>query len=154
MTSPNTTDRQSSTLKILFVASECTPFYKVGGLADVIGSLPHALRELGHDVRVIIPRYRSIDGQRFGLEQVERFMDVTVGGVARTTEIVETSVTGVPTYFVFDERFYGRDHVYGQPDEVMAYTFLGRAAPRSSFTSQSTCSGETLVSCQSKLPLL
>ena len=129
MTSSKTTiSQQPSALKILFVASECAPFYKVGGLADVIGSLPLALRELGHDVRVIVPRYRPIDGKHFGLRRVDRFVDVPVGGDVRTTEIVESAFTGVPTYFVFDERFYGRDRVYGQPDESMAFVFLSRAA--------------------------
>ena len=47
-------------LKILFVASEADPFIKTGGLADVAGSLPQALKEEGHDVRVVIPQYRQI----------------------------------------------------------------------------------------------
>jgi len=46
--------------KILFVASEADPFIKTGGLADVAGSLPQALREEGHDVRLVIPQYRQI----------------------------------------------------------------------------------------------
>src|ERR1700761_9570665 len=45
-------------LKILFVASECVPFAKTGGLADVVGALPIALAARGHDVRVVLPRYR------------------------------------------------------------------------------------------------
>lgn len=45
-------------LKILFVVSECVPFAKTGGLADVAGSLPIALAARGHDVRVVLPRYR------------------------------------------------------------------------------------------------
>jgi starch synthase len=114
-------------MKILFLAAECTPFYKVGGLADVVGSLPIALRELGHDVRVIMPRYRPIDGGRHGLKRVDRFIDVPTGATQRTTEVVESNATGVPTYFVWDERFYGRDRVYGQPDEAMAYVFFSRA---------------------------
>src|SRR4051812_42704178 len=46
-------------LKILFVASECVPFAKTGGLADVAGALPIALAARGHDVRVVMPRYPS-----------------------------------------------------------------------------------------------
>ncbi len=114
-------------LKILFVAAECTPFFKVGGLADVIGSLPRALRDLGHDVRVIMPRYRLINGRQFDVKRVDRFIDVPTGATARTTEIVESGATGVPTYFVWDERFFGRDRVYGQPDEAMAFVFFSRA---------------------------
>jgi starch synthase len=114
-------------MKILFVAAECAPFYKVGGLADVIGSLPQALRALGHDVRVIIPRYRPIDARRYSVKRVDRFIDVPTGDKARTTEVLESNYTGVPTYFVWDERFFGRDTVYGQPDELMAYVFFSRA---------------------------
>ncbi len=116
-----------STLKILFVAAECTPFYKVGGLADVIGSLPQALRALGHDVRVIMPRYRPIAARAFQLKRVDRFINVPAGDKVRTTEVMESTYGGVPTYFVWDERFFGRDHVYGQPDEAMAYVFFSRA---------------------------
>ena len=126
----STNDHQPATgssLKILFVAAECAPFYKVGGLADVIGSLPQALRAMGHDVRVIIPRYRPIDATAVRVKRVDRFIDVPTADTARTTEVVESNFTGVPTYFVWDERFFGRDKVYGQPDELMAYVFFSRA---------------------------
>lgn len=116
-----------ASLKILFAAAECAPFYKVGGLGDVIGSLPQALRALGHDVRVILPRYRPIEARRYGLKRVERVIDVPAGSNARTTEVIESHFTGVPTYFIWDERFFWRDRVYGQPDETMAYTFFSRA---------------------------
>src|SRR5690348_17656313 len=46
-------------MKILFVASEGLPYSKTGGLADVIAGLPHALRDMGHDVAVLLPRYRG-----------------------------------------------------------------------------------------------
>ncbi|MCK4502674.1 MAG: glycogen/starch synthase, partial [Desulfuromonadales bacterium] len=48
-------------MKVLFVASEATPFAKSGGLADVVGSLPRALRQLGCDVQVVIPSYRMAE---------------------------------------------------------------------------------------------
>ena len=125
--SATTNDQPSAPLKILFVAAECAPFYKVGGLADVIGSLPQALRALGHDVRVIMPRYRPIDAKRYSVRRVDRFIEVPTADMARTTEVLESNYSGVPTYFVWDERFFGRDTVYGQPDELMAYVFFSRA---------------------------
>ena len=52
-------------MRVLFISSEATPLVKVGGLADVAGSLPKALRSLGHDVRILLPQYNSIDTLRF-----------------------------------------------------------------------------------------
>ncbi|MEM8665064.1 MAG: glycogen/starch synthase, partial [Pseudomonadota bacterium] len=48
-------------MKVLFAASECAPFLKTGGLADVVGALPKALAEAGVDVRVTLPRYPALD---------------------------------------------------------------------------------------------
>src|SRR5256885_667291 len=67
-------------LKILFVASECTPFAKTGGLADVAGALPKALKVLGHDVRVILPYYtRKIDAAKYGIKPIPGLLDVPIG---------------------------------------------------------------------------
>ena len=57
----------SPPLKVLFVASECAPFAKSGGLGDVVGSLPKALRRLGADVRVALPLYDSIAREKYRL---------------------------------------------------------------------------------------
>ena len=54
-------------MKILFVASESHPFIKTGGLGDVIGALPVSLKELGADVRVVIPNYRAINRSQYGV---------------------------------------------------------------------------------------
>lgn len=115
-------------LKILFLAAECAPFFKVGGLADVVGSLPQALHELGHDVRVIMPRYRPIDGAQYGLRRMEGFVNVPSADMDRVSEVEVSDAKGLPTYFVWDERFFGRDTVYGQPDEALAFVFFCRAA--------------------------
>ncbi len=62
-------------LKILMVATEAVPFAKEGGVADVIGSLPKELAALGHDVRIFLPRYGTIDPAYWALKPT---------GVART----------------------------------------------------------------------
>jgi len=114
-------------LKILFIAVECAPFYKVGGLADVVGSLPRALRALGHDVRVALPRYNSIDGSAYQLSPTGAPFTAYAGREPRRTEMLRSDSTGVPTFFVWDERYFNRPGVYGQPDEVMAFVFFSRA---------------------------
>ena len=55
-------------MKIAFIASEVVPFAKTGGLADVSGSLPKEIKELGHDIKVFMPKYYSVDENRFNLE--------------------------------------------------------------------------------------
>ena len=55
-------------MKILFVAAEAAPFVKVGGLGDVIGSLPKALQDENVEARVILPLYSSIDREKYNLE--------------------------------------------------------------------------------------
>ena len=64
------TSRAPDQLKILILAAEIVPFAKVGGLADVVGALPKALQELGHDVRLAMPRYGQIKPERFKLANV------------------------------------------------------------------------------------
>ena len=57
-------------MKILFLAAEATPFIKVGGLGDVAGALPAALRRRGLDVRLMVPRYGNVDPGKWGLTKV------------------------------------------------------------------------------------
>ena len=57
--------KQAEKLKILIVSSEAAPFVKSGGLGDVVGSLPKALRKLGADVRVVIPKFRKIKNENY-----------------------------------------------------------------------------------------
>jgi len=68
-----------STLKIVMIASECVPFAKTGGLADVVGALPKALHSSGHDVRVILPLYASIDPGAFNIRPFLTPLGVRMG---------------------------------------------------------------------------
>jgi len=116
-------------LKILVLSSEVTPFAQVGGLADVAGALPKALRELGHDVRVALPRYRQIDGEKFGLKRLGGLFPVELGAETRRTAALETTLpnSDVPVYFIWDERYFGRDGVYGFDDDPQRFALFARA---------------------------
>ena len=114
-------------LKVLFAASEGAPFVKTGGLGEVIGSLPAALRQLGIDARVILPKYRLIPQE---LRQSIRYIKhiyVKLGWRYQYCGIEESEYNGVPCYFIDNEYYFGRDVVYGYgDDEVERYAFFCR----------------------------
>src|SRR5580698_8199612 len=97
-------------MKILFVASEGLPFSKTGGLADVIEALPRALAALGHEVAVLLPRYRNTPD--FGVASPS--LTVTMGEELRFPAIVDgASLQGVHYFFVDDREYFNRDQLYG-----------------------------------------
>ena len=114
-------------MKVCFIAAEAAPFVKVGGLGDVIGSLPKALRELGVDARVILPLYSSINRERFGLKY-KAYQFVDLGWRHSYCGIFETEVDGVPCYFVDNEQYFNRDSIYGQADDGERFAFFSKAA--------------------------
>src|SRR6266851_5638132 len=95
------------------------PFAKTGGLADVTGALPKALAKLGHDVRVVLPRYGRIDPARFNMREVVPAFPVPMDHSTEMVSILQTDVIpGVPVYFVnSDAYFTNREIIYGYPDD-------------------------------------
>jgi starch synthase len=119
-------------MKILIVASEVTPFAKTGGLADVVGSLPRALRQMGHDVRVILPCYQAVEEHGFSLRKGRKSVEVTIDGVVRKGLLRQTTIDGVTVYFIENREFFQRSGLYGDatgdfPDNALRFGFFCRA---------------------------
>ncbi len=125
--------RRTGGLKILLVASEVTPFAKSGGLADVAGALPPALRRLGHDVRVIMPCYKTMVGRDELQERPVASVEVDIAGVPKTGVLYRGELNEVPVYFVQNQEFFERDGLYGTADgdygdNARRFGFFCRAA--------------------------
>ncbi len=121
-------------LKILFVTPEVEPFVKVGGLSDMVGSLPRFLAKLGHDVRVVCPAYGSVKrvGEWTALSDP---LGVDVGSQTQWARTWRTVLPGtvVPAYFLENHDHFARPEVYTGPwgahaDNDMRFAFLCHGA--------------------------
>ncbi|PLR79413.1 glycogen synthase GlgA [Bacillus sp. V3-13] len=114
-------------MKLLFAVSECVPFIKSGGLADVAGSLPKELKKLGTDIRVILPKYGSLPEEyRKHLKKICEF-NVQVGWRNQYCGIEELVFEGVTYYFVDNEYYFKRDRLYGYFDDGERFAYFDRA---------------------------
>src|SRR5260221_10736115 len=111
---------------IAFVSAEAAPYAKVGGLADVAGSLPGALAALGHEVTLFLPLHGSIDRTRFGIPAKGPTRAVKFG--ARVARVAYPSIQreGVRVVFVDNARLLARERVYGAPEDNKRYAFFCR----------------------------
>lgn len=119
-------------MNVLFAASEAAPFAKTGGLADVAGSLPPALASLGHDVRVVIPCYRQVDVEKYGLKHIASF-PVPIGSWQERCDVLEGRMgKNVTAYFIRKDVYYDRPELYRSaradyPDNAERFIFFSRA---------------------------
>lgn len=110
-------------MKILFASAEAYPLAKVGGLGDVAGSLPKALKALGHDVRIVMPRYGMITGP---MEERTRFTVRLPDGV-HDVGLFETRLGDVPVYLLDKPDLYDRPKVYEYDDDGQRFGFFCKA---------------------------
>jgi len=121
------TDHQP--LRVLLLSAEVVPFAKTGGLADVAGSLPKAVRALGHDIRVAMPRYGRIDPVKFGLKGVLPAFPVPMDKQMEEAAVLQGSVASeVPVYMIENGKYYDRDGIYMYPDDAERFIFFCRSA--------------------------
>ena len=114
-------------LNVLFAVSECVPFVKSGGLADVAGSLPKELKRQGTDVRVILPKYGTIPAHFKEKMKKKIHFTVRVGWRNQYCGIEELCHEGITYYFVDNEYYFKRDHLYGYGDDGERYAFFTKA---------------------------
>ena len=125
-------------VKVLFVTSEHAPFAKLGGLGEVMFSLPRALKDIGHDARVIIPRYGTIDPVKYDLKIEQRGLLVPTGyaGDDKPKELIcnvlrydatNDPKSPVTTYFLENQEYYEfRSNAYGYGDDHIRFALLSR----------------------------
>jgi starch synthase len=118
-------------MHIAFAASECVPFSKTGGLADVVGALPRALASLGHQVSVYVPRYRQT--KLTDPQTVVRSITIPFDDKYRFCSVVTAgSTAGVRFYFVDYPQYFDREALYGgpagdYPDNAERFALFSRA---------------------------
>ncbi len=108
----------SKSLKILFVSSEIEPFAKTGGLADVSSALPQMIKEHGHDIRVMMPRYGTISDRKFKLHDVIRLkeLQLPIGNSIKVANVNSSFISNlkikVQVYLLANKELYGRNGIY------------------------------------------
>jgi starch synthase len=101
----------AKSLSILFVTSEVIPFAKTGGLADVSAALPLALTELGHDVRIVVPKYGTVSERRNRIHEIKRLKDIPieVAGAETMATVKSSQVVNsrakVQVYLVTNDKY-------------------------------------------------
>ena len=113
---------------ILFVASECVPFIKTGGLADVVGALPKYLDKERYDVRVMLPNYMSIPAKYKEKMQYKTHFYMDLAWRSQYVGVLETVIDGVTFYLIDNEYYFAGDKPYGNiHEDIEKFAFFSRA---------------------------
>lgn len=122
-------------LNILIVSSEMYPYAKIGGLADVVASLSGTLKKMGHDVRVVIPRYAMINKESLNAQKVVEPMGVWMGNKEEWCTVYQITFNSlVPVYLIEHQLYFQRWGLYHDSsmhdydDNPLRFSFLSRAA--------------------------
>ncbi|MCB2191629.1 MAG: glycogen synthase GlgA [Deltaproteobacteria bacterium] len=119
--------------KVLFVTPEVTPLAKTGGLGDVAGGLPPALRALGLDLRLVMPLYGHIDRKAHSLSDTGLEFTVPVAADVKPCRVWQGQVGGCPVYLLGNDQYFSRPGLYGDVygdfgDNLARFVFLCRGA--------------------------
>jgi starch synthase len=120
-------------MRVLMAASEVVPYAKTGGLGDVLGALPSALQRLGIEVSIVMPAYRSIDAERFGLLSTGWTLDVPISQQTVHAGVLRSPLDGgVSVYFIDAPQYFARQFLYGTTDgpyldNAERFAFFSRA---------------------------
>jgi starch synthase len=121
-------------MKVLFISNEVAPFAKVGGLADVAGSLPRAIARRGVDIRVVMPLHRACPAiEHCPVEMPALSVQTPYRTIVPSVLTSTLPGSDVPVYFIKYDQFFDRPDPYGEgatdyPDSPQRYAFFARAA--------------------------
>ena len=113
----NFEERSVSSMKVLYCTSEALPFIATGGLADVAGSLPQALRQRLIGDRVVLPLYEDIPQEMRERMTFLTSLSVPVAWRRQYCGIFEAKVSGVIYYFIDNQYYFKRSGIYGHYDD-------------------------------------
>ncbi len=114
-------------MRVAILSSEVVPFAKTGGLADVAGALPKALREHDVDAIVVLPLYEQIDRKSLDDEVIQDVLVQWRGGI-RLTKVYKSDAAGAPAYLIDAPEYFSRSSIYGFGDDHERFAFFSRAA--------------------------
>ncbi|OED34163.1 hypothetical protein AB834_07285 [PVC group bacterium (ex Bugula neritina AB1)] len=104
-------------MKILMVSSECYPYAKTGGMADVVGDLVKSLTSMGHEVSVILPFYRDVKNylnlENINIDKINISIDMKTDSFLFEGSVLKWEVNGCCFYAIQNDRFFDRDFLYG-----------------------------------------
>ena len=113
-------------LRVAILSSEAVPFAKTGGLADVAGALPKALRENGADASLVLPLYEQIDRKFLGNRIIDNLEVEWLGGYR--ARVWHSEASGAPTFLIDAPEYFQRNSIYGFRDDHERFAFFCRAS--------------------------